>query len=38
MDSNKWVAGQDYYDAPTCATCHMSATPTRPSPTMSAPA
>ncbi|GAB4246620.1 multiheme c-type cytochrome [Deferrisoma sp.] len=23
----KWVAGQDYYDAPTCATCHMSATP-----------
>ena len=27
MDKPKWVAGQDYYDAPTCATCHMSATP-----------
>lgn len=27
MDRPKWVAGEDYYDAPTCATCHMSATP-----------
>ena len=26
MDNPKWVAGVDYYDAPTCATCHMSAT------------
>ncbi|MBW2452430.1 MAG: cytochrome c3 family protein [Deltaproteobacteria bacterium] len=25
MDRPKWVAGEDYYDAPTCATCHMSA-------------
>jgi hypothetical protein len=27
MDKPKWIAGEDYYDAPTCATCHMSATP-----------
>jgi len=27
MDHPKWIAGEDYYDAPTCATCHMSATP-----------
>ncbi len=27
MDSSKWIAGQDYYDAATCSTCHMSATP-----------
>jgi hypothetical protein len=27
MDRPKWVAGDDYFDAPTCATCHMSATP-----------
>ncbi len=27
MDKPKWVAGEDYYDAPTCSTCHMSATP-----------
>ncbi len=26
MDRNKWVLGNDYYQAPTCATCHMSAT------------
>lgn len=25
MDKPKWVAGEDYIDAPTCATCHMSA-------------
>ncbi len=26
MDSAKWVVGEDYDAAPTCATCHMSAT------------
>jgi hypothetical protein len=26
MDKDKWIAGEDYFDAPTCATCHMSAT------------
>ncbi|MCB9558591.1 MAG: hydroxylamine oxidoreductase [Deltaproteobacteria bacterium] len=26
MDNDKWVVGQDYNAAPTCATCHMSAT------------
>jgi hypothetical protein len=26
MDSPKWVVGEDYSAAPTCATCHMSAT------------
>ncbi len=26
MDSSKWVVGEDYSAAPTCATCHMSAT------------
>lgn len=26
LDSDTWVAGVDYYVAPTCATCHMSAT------------
>lgn len=26
MDSNKWIVGEDYSLAPTCATCHMSAT------------
>jgi len=25
MDSSKWVLGEDYTAAPTCATCHMSA-------------
>ncbi len=30
MDSSKWVVGEDYHLAPTCATCHMSATPDRP--------
>jgi predicted CxxxxCH...CXXCH cytochrome family protein len=30
MDSSKWVVGEDYHRAPTCATCHMSATPSRP--------
>ena len=27
MDKSKWVVGEDYDAAPTCATCHMSATP-----------
>ncbi len=26
MDNDEWVVGKDYYQAPTCATCHMSAT------------
>lgn len=26
MESPKWVVGEDYWAAPTCATCHMSAT------------
>nr|VFK65216.1 MAG: Seven times multi-haem cytochrome CxxCH [Candidatus Kentron sp. UNK]VFK71415.1 MAG: Seven times multi-haem cytochrome CxxCH [Candidatus Kentron sp. UNK] len=26
MDSAKWIPGEDYNAAPTCATCHMSAT------------
>jgi hypothetical protein len=30
LDSSKWVVGEDYNLAPTCATCHMSATPGRP--------
>ncbi len=25
LDSDQWVVGRDYYVAPTCATCHMSA-------------
>ena len=27
LDAERWVVGQDYFEAPTCATCHMSATP-----------
>ena len=30
LDSPKWVVGEDYHHAPTCATCHMSATPSKP--------
>jgi hydroxylamine dehydrogenase len=30
MDRPKWVAGEDYYDAATCSTCHISATPDQP--------
>ena len=26
LDSAKWIVGEDYDAAPTCATCHMSAT------------
>jgi len=28
-DADKWIAGKDYL-SPTCASCHMSATPTQP--------
>lgn len=28
LSSDKWVVGKDYTSAPTCATCHISATPT----------
>ncbi len=27
MDSREWIVGEDYSAAPTCATCHVSATP-----------
>jgi multi-heme cytochrome with CxxCH motif len=30
LDSKSWVVGKYYYAAPTCATCHMSATPNQP--------
>ena len=30
LDSVSWVVGKDYYEAPTCATCHMSATFNQP--------
>lgn len=30
LDSKEWVVGKNYYSAPTCATCHMSATPNQP--------
>jgi len=30
LDSAKWVVGEDYDAAPTCATCHMSATKDQP--------
>ncbi len=30
LKSDRWVAGQDYYAAPTCATCHLSATAKQP--------
>lgn len=26
LDAEKWIVGEDYFHAPTCATCHMSAT------------
>ena len=29
MDSEKWIVGEDYSAAPTCSTCHMSATKTQ---------
>jgi len=30
LDDDDWVVGVDYTAAPTCATCHMSATPNQP--------
>lgn len=30
LDSAKWIVGEDYWHAPTCATCHMSATKDKP--------
>ena len=30
LDSPTWVVGKAYYEAPTCSTCHMSATLTSP--------
>jgi hydroxylamine dehydrogenase len=30
LDSPKWIVGEDYWHAPTCATCHMSATKSQP--------
>ena len=30
LDNAKWVVGEDYTAAPTCATCHMSATKDQP--------
>lgn len=30
LDSKNWIVGTDYYSAPTCATCHMSATSNQP--------
>jgi len=30
LESKRWIVGKDYYSAPTCSTCHMSATSTQP--------
>lgn len=30
IDSDRWIVGVDYFEAPTCATCHMSATTSMP--------
>ncbi|MCP4713751.1 MAG: hydroxylamine oxidoreductase, partial [Deltaproteobacteria bacterium] len=30
LEKPKWIVGEDYSAAPTCATCHMSATATQP--------
>jgi len=30
IDSDRWIVGMDYFEAPTCATCHMSATVSTP--------
>ncbi len=30
LDAKPWIVGKDYISAPTCATCHMSATPNQP--------
>ena len=29
LKSDRWIVGEDYYDAPTCASCHMGATSTQ---------
>lgn len=29
IDKDEWVVGRDYYEAPSCSTCHMSATSTQ---------
>lgn len=26
IEADRWIVGEDYFEAPTCATCHMSAT------------
>lgn len=31
LDGDRWVVGEDYSAAPTCATCHMGATPSQES-------
>ncbi|WP_136795943.1 MULTISPECIES: multiheme c-type cytochrome [Desulfosediminicola] len=30
LDNDTWIVGQDYYQAPSCSTCHMSATFSQP--------
>jgi len=30
LDAKPWIVGEDYIAAPTCATCHISATPDQP--------
>lgn len=30
LAADRWVVGEDYWEAPTCATCHISATPKQP--------
>ncbi len=30
LDNEKWIVGEDYWAAPTCATCHMSETKNQP--------
>ncbi len=30
MEKDSWIVGKDYTAAPTCATCHISATPSQP--------
>lgn len=29
LDADRWIVGEDYYTAPTCASCHLSATKTQ---------
>ncbi len=31
LNADRWVVGEDYYEAPTCVTCHMGATRQQPS-------